>query len=89
MKLTEEQKRQIIDKVREFSEIHSKMEEFEEKLKEVQKEHNNIMKRLEEIRDEEKGMVESFCLDEEGKKDYEAFVTSLIASSVELRENEK
>lgn len=86
-KLTEEQKSKILEKMREFQEIHAKMEKFEEYLRQVQEEHNNILNELKNIREEEQKMVESFNLDEEGKKSYNEFVTSLVMGK--LQESDK
>lgn len=81
MSLSQEQKVQIEEKIKKFSSIHKKMDEFEKYLAKVQEEHKAIIKELEEIRDEEKKMVESFNLDDEGRKEYQDFVMSFLGNS--------
>lgn len=85
MGLTEEQKKKVLEQLKKFVDVHKEIEKFEKELEETKAKHQAVLEKLEQIRDEEKKMFDSFNLDEEGVAAYNKFVNDLIMKEIQIR----
>lgn len=84
MNFTEEHKRKVLEQIDKFVSITKEINAFEEKIESLKQEHLEMIKTLENAREEEKLMIESFNLDEEGKESYNKFVQDILLKQVKL-----